>query len=74
MLRPIQLEVGTSNGAEAAVHTTRHFAGHLTPDEMLVKLDITNAFNSLCRDKAVLKHTPQLAHLVFPIAMQQNHH
>ena len=47
MLCPIQLRVGMSNVAEAAVHATRHFAGHLTPDEMLVKLDITNAFNSL---------------------------
>ena len=61
MLRPIQLGFGTSHGAEAAVHATRYLA----PDEIVVKLDIANAFR---RDKildAVLEIAPQLAQLVF---------
>ena len=61
LLRPIQLGFGTSHGAEAAVHAARYFVDHLAPDEIVVKLDIANAFNTLRRDKildAVLEFAP----------------
>ena len=37
-------------GVEAAVHVGRRFAQQLGPDEAMVKLDFTNAFNSIGRD------------------------
>ena len=47
---PIQLGVGVPGGCEAAVHATRRFAEHMPDDQVIVKLDFTNAFNSLHRD------------------------
>ena len=47
---PIQLGVGVPGGCESAVHATRRFAEHMPDDQVIVKLDFTNAFNSLHRD------------------------
>ena len=46
---PIELGVGVPDGCEAAVHATRRFAEHNPDDQVIVKLDLTNAFNSLYR-------------------------
>ena len=48
-LTPIQLGFGCRGGCEAAVHAARTFHSQLSPDEVIVKLDIKNAFNSLQR-------------------------
>jgi hypothetical protein len=58
---PIQLGVGTPGGCEAAVHATRRFIESMPDDHCVVKLDFSNAFNSLHRDvmlEAVLKKVP----------------
>ena len=49
-LAPIQLGVGISGGAKAAVHVLRRYAEDLPNDHIIVKLDFTNAFNTLRRD------------------------
>ena len=46
-LLPVQVGVGTPGGCEAAVHASRRFLAHMSEDEILVKLDFTNAFNSI---------------------------
>ena len=60
-LQPIQLGVGTPGGCEAAVHATRRFVESMPADHCVVKLDFSNAFNSLHRDvmlNAVLENVP----------------
>jgi Reverse transcriptase (RNA-dependent DNA polymerase) len=47
---PIQLGVGVSGGCEAAVHATRRFVESMPDGYVLVKLDFSNAFNSIHRD------------------------
>ena len=37
-------------GCEAIVHATRHFIDNMPADDVMVKLDISNAFNNLHRD------------------------
>ena len=49
-LNPIQVGVGVSGGAEAAVHDTRRLLSNLSDKHVFVKLDFTNAFNSVRRD------------------------
>ena len=59
--KPIQLGVGTPGGCEAAVHATRRFVESMPDDHCVVKLDFSNAFNSLHRDvmlEAVLEQVP----------------
>src|SRR6218665_780341 len=66
---PVQLGIAVPGGCEAAVHATRRFIGSMGPDQVLVKLDFTNAFNSLRRDvmlKAVRETIPEL----YPFALQ----
>lgn len=48
--QPSQLGVGVSGGCEAAVHATRRFVENFNPNDVLVKLDFSNAFNTLHRD------------------------
>ncbi len=50
-LSPKQLGVAVPGGAEAAVHASRRFLSSMEPDCVFVKLDISNAFNSLHRDR-----------------------
>src|SRR6218665_1174334 len=50
-LSPRQLGVGITGGAEAAVHASRRFLADLDSNTVFVKLDISNAFNSLHRDR-----------------------
>lgn len=50
-LRPHQLGFGTRSGCEAAIHATRAFVQDASNSDCVVlKLDITNAFNTLERD------------------------
>ena len=62
ILSPLQVGVGVSRGVEAAVHATRCLAASLGPNEVLVKLDFANAFNSVRRDallEAVAESLPE---------------
>ena len=62
LLQPNQLGFGVKRVAEAAIHAARAFIN--SHDEMvLLKIDFTNAFNSIRRDKAleaVREHVPNL--------------
>jgi hypothetical protein len=63
-LSPRQVGVGTPGGVEAAVHATRRFLETMDKDCILVKLDISNAFNSLCRARmmsAINELIPEIA-------------
>src|SRR6218665_1841667 len=60
---PLQLGIGVPGGGEAAVHATKRFIGSMRPDQVLVKLDFANAFNTLRRDvllEAVHDSIPEL--------------
>ena len=60
---PIQLGVGVPGGAEAAVHSLRCYVNTMADDEIIVKLDFANAFNTLRRDtimKSIAKFIPEL--------------
>ncbi|XP_061706329.1 uncharacterized protein LOC133517161 [Cydia pomonella] len=46
---PIQLGFGTKGGCEAAVHSLRTYLSNTT-SEVLIKIDVKNAFNSVNRD------------------------
>ena len=49
-LKLIQVGVGVSGGAEGAVRAVRRFVETLEDDNVLVKLDFANAFNTIRRD------------------------
>ena len=49
-LQPLQLGAGVKGGAEATVHAARRFVQDLPTDHAVVKLDFSNAFNSVRRD------------------------
>jgi len=51
---PYQLGVGTPGGCEAAIHSARRYLEALPPDHVLVKLDFSNAFNSIHRREMLL--------------------
>ena len=51
LLAPLQLGFGFKRGAEGAVHAACCLVQTLQYDQLLLKLDFRNAFNSLCRDK-----------------------
>ena len=64
---PIQLGVGVPSGAEAAVHATRRYVGSMPAENVFVKLDFSNAFNTLRRDcmlEAVAKDLPEIYRFV----------
>jgi hypothetical protein len=61
-LQPHQLGVGTSGGVEAAVFSARRFLESAEPDCALLKVDYSNAFNSIRRDcimEAAATHIPE---------------
>src|SRR5277367_3746580 len=63
VLGQTQLGVGTKGGAEALVHAARRYLMSMDGTRAFVKLDFTNAFNSIRRDavmEAVAKHRPDL--------------
>ena len=62
-LSPLQLGVGVKGGAEAAIHSARRFLQSMSPGNFMIKLDFSNAFNSLRRDsmlEAVLREIPEI--------------
>ena len=63
LLAPKQLGVGVPGDAEAAVHATRRYLDNLPQGHILLKVDFSNAFNSVCNDalfEAVAKYLPDL--------------
>ena len=55
--------MGVPGGAEAAIHALRRYAEDLPKDHIIVKLDFTNAFNTLRRDEmldAIWKELPEI--------------
>ena len=54
LLAPRQLEFGVSRGMEAAVHAARIFLRDLKSNQVMMKVDFRNAFNSVHRDKMLL--------------------
>jgi len=65
---PLQLGVGVSGGAEAAVHAARRYISTMPDSHVVVKLDFTNAFNTLRRDcmlEAVARDVPELYRFVY---------
>jgi hypothetical protein len=47
ILSPLQLGVGVPGGAEAAIHAARRYVSQMPDSHVVVKLDFTNAFNTL---------------------------
>lgn len=70
LLAPRQLGFGVPHGVEAAVHATRAFLNNLQPEQVLLKIDFQNAFNSIRRDKmlaAVEEYIPDLLPFVYSV-------
>ena len=65
LLAPLQLGYGTPLGAEAAAHSARLDLSNLPSDQVLLKLDLKNAFNSVRRDK-MLEAIEEFAPELFP--------
>ena len=65
LLSPHQLGYGVSKGAEAAVHAARFYLRNIGSNKVLLKLDFTNAFNSIRRDK-MLEAVQRLAPSIYP--------
>ena len=68
LLAPRQLGYGTPHGAEAVVHAARLYLDNLQPNEVILKLDFKNAFNTIRRDKmlkSVRSLAPELAPFVY---------
>jgi hypothetical protein len=49
-LVPAQLGFGVHQGAEAAVHAARIFLANISSGQAMLKIDFSNAFNTLRRD------------------------
>ena len=67
LFSPHQLGFGIRGGIEAAVHAGRHFWHNISPGEALIKLDFSNAFNSVrrnCMLHSVLDTCPYIFPLV----------
>ena len=65
---PLQVGVAVSGGCEAAVHATRRFLENMSGQEAIVKLDFSNAFNTVRRDamlNAVDTELPELYRLCY---------
>ena len=52
-LLPCQFGVGVGMGCELAVHAIRSFINHSVDPKVLLKLDVSNAFNSINRKKFI---------------------
>ena len=66
-LQPVQVGAGVPGGAEAAVHAVRRLINHMPDENVLVKLDFTNAFNTVRRDLIFIStadKTPELYRFV----------
>jgi len=63
-LVPRQLGVGVRGGAEAGVHATRAFLDSAATGHALLKLDFTNAFNTVRRDAFIEEVAQKLPELL----------
>lgn len=69
-LQPHQVGFGTPLGCEAAIHATRWFGlSHANTDQVILKLDIKNAFNSVERD-TLLEEVKDLVPNLYPFLYQ----
>ena len=50
-LAPVQLGFGVAGGCEAAAHASRWYYKKLEPTDVMIQIDMANAFNTLRRDK-----------------------
>ena len=60
---PLQMRAGTPNGAKTAAHAARSFLSAAKDDDIFIKLDFKNAFNTLKRDAiadSILQLAPEL--------------
>ena len=67
LFSPHQLGFRVRGGIEAAVHAGCHFLHNISPGEALIKLDFSNAFNSVrwdCMLRSVLDTCPSIFPLV----------
>ena len=67
-LSPRQVGAGIAGGCEAAVHASRRYLENLQEGKVLIKLDFSNAFNSLHRGemlRAALERVPELYPFIF---------
>ena len=67
-LQPQQLGVGVAGGAEGAVHAVCRLVSNLPKDNVVVKLDFSNAFNCIRRDlilEAIAARSPEIYCLVY---------
>ena len=67
LLMPAQLGVGVKGGCEALIHSARRFVAGRGVEKAFIKLDFSNAFNSVRRDsvlEAVALHRPDLRDFV----------
>ena len=55
-LHQVQVGFSVSGGAEAAAHATRKFISNAHPHDIMLKIDMRNAFNSLRRDHILEKN------------------
>ncbi len=63
LLAPVQLGFGIKHGIEAAVHAGRLYLQNVQRGQAVLKLDFSNAFNTLSRDellRAVKEQVPEL--------------
>lgn len=65
ILVPRQLGYGVPGGSEAAVHAARRFLSNMDAHHAMVKLDFSNAFNSVRRD-CILQSVRSLCPLLYP--------
>jgi hypothetical protein len=65
LLAPRQLGFAVPGGAEAAVHAARRYSSQLPQGHVFMKVDFTNAFNSIRRD-VVLEATADLLPELLP--------
>ena len=59
--------VGTPSGAEVIVHACRNFVNKANSENILLKIDFKNAFNSVRRD-VLLHKVYKLFRQIYPIA------
>ena len=68
LLLPLQVGVGVPGGAEAAVHAFRRFVSNMPDGHVAVKIDFSNAFNTIRRDlilESILTEVPEIYRFVY---------
>jgi hypothetical protein len=60
-----QLGFGIQQGAEAAAHSARSFLSNISKGQALLKIDFTNAFNTLGRNEMLRVIHNKLPELLF---------